>query len=326
MNNTSRISRRSVIGAAAGIACAAAAPAWAAPGDKPVRIIVGYPAGSTMDTLARMIAVEVQDRMKVAFIVENKPGANGTIGAEFVAHAPPDGTTLFIAGSSTHSANPALIRGLRYDPIRDFTPVIEIATLTYALVVNASQPAQTMADLVREAKSRPAGLTFAHGSQLGLIAASSISKIAGMQTTGVPYKGQPQVLTDLIGGHVDFTVADVPVLLPHIRSGKLRPLAVLNATRSPLLPDVPTLQEQGLTGYDLLGWVGLEGPAGMPPDITRALSKSFAEVLSVPAFRARLLAMGMEWRPNTPEEFGNTVSQQLNIWAQKVKDAGIKSE
>jgi tripartite-type tricarboxylate transporter receptor subunit TctC len=290
---------------------------------QPVHIVVAYPAGSTMDNLARMLGSELQAKMGAPFIIDNKPGAAGQIGAEAVAKAKPDGYTLFISGSSTHSANPALFKHLRYDPVKDFAPVIHVASLSYVLVVNAESPAHSIKDLAKESQ-RPGGVSFGYGSQLGQIAAASISKTAGIKATGIPYKGQPEAVRDLIGGETQFIVADVPVLLPMIKSGQLRPLAVLTKKRSPLLPQVPTLAEQGVPNYGLEGWIGLSAPAGTPPDVVNAVADATAKVIEKPAMRAKLSAMGMEYEPGTPATFGRMVQEQLRIWAQKVKDAGLQ--
>jgi tripartite-type tricarboxylate transporter receptor subunit TctC len=320
--------RRSfLLAALATLSCAVSCAASAAEfPTRPVKIVVAYPAGSTMDVVARMLATELQKNAGEAFIVDNRPGGAGQIGAEFVAKSPPDGYTLFISGSSTHSANPALYKQLRYDPVKDFSPIIQIASLTYALVASADAPVKTMNDLVKYASGRPQGVSYAYGSQLGQIAAATIGKMAGIRTLGVPYKGQPPAVTDLMGGHVSFMVADIPVLLPHVQSGKLTALAVLNNTRSPLMPQVRTLKEQGLGGYDLAGWIGLSAPANTPPELVRTLSRAAAKVLGDAGFRARLSAMGMEYEPNSPEEFGQLVSSQLDVWSRKVRDAGISPE
>jgi tripartite-type tricarboxylate transporter receptor subunit TctC len=293
---------------------------------RPVHIVVAYPPGSTMDVLARLLAADLQTIMGGTFIVENRPGAAGQIGAEFVARAPADGYTLFISGSSTHSANPALFKKLRYDPVRDFTPIVHIASLTYALVVNADTPVKSLSELAQYANTQPKGLAYAYGSQLGQIAGASISKLSGMKTIGVPYKGQPPALTDLIGGQVQFLVADIPVILPHIKSGKLRAIAVLNDLRSPLLPEVPTLAEQGYKGYDLVGWVGLSGPANTPPAVVNMLATASTKALSNPTLRNRLSNMGMEFSLNSPAQFGALVANQIGVWSKKARDAGIDAE
>jgi len=293
---------------------------------RPVHIVVAYPAGSTMDVVARMLAGGLHGVTGGTFVVDNRPGAEGRIGAEFVAKAPPDGYTLFISGSSTHSANPALFKQLPYDPVKDFSPITEIASLTYALAVNADAPVKNLRDLAALAASRPKGLSYAYGSQLAQIAAATIAKLTGMNALGVPYKGQPPAMTDLIGGEVDFMIADVPVLVPQIRAGKLRALAVFNEARSPLLPDVPTLAEQGITGYDLLGWIGLSAPARTPQDIVETLYRAADEVLKAPAFQAKLTEMGMTYDPSSPDQFARLVVTQLSIWSKKAKDAGIAQE
>lgn len=308
------------LGLSHGTASASAYPS------EPVHIIVAYPAGSTMDNLARMLAADLQSRMGAPFIIDNKPGAAGQIGAEAAARAKPDGYTLFISGSSTHSANPALFKQLRYDPVKDFTPVIHIASVTYALVVNADSPARTVKELAAQSKSAPQGLSFGYGSQLARVAGATISRLAGVRATEVPYKGQPPAISDLLGGQIQFLIADIPVLLPQIKAGKLRPLAVLTPQRSPLLPEVPTLTEQGLQGYDLDGWIGLSAPANTPRTVVDALAKATAAVISNPSMHEHLSAMGMEYRPGTPERFGKMVQDQVRIWKEKVHDAGIPAE
>jgi tripartite-type tricarboxylate transporter receptor subunit TctC len=294
--------------------------------DKPIQIVVAYPPGSTMDNLARMLATELQGVTGSTFVVMNRPGAAGQLGAEYVAKAAPDGTTLLITGSSSHSANPALFKTLRYDPVKDFTHITHIASLGYALVVNGNSPVKNIAELAAHAKSKPGGLSYAYGSQLGQIAAAAIAKMAGITAVGVPYKGQPPAMMDLIGGQVDFMIADVPVLVPQIKNGRLRAIAVLNKSPSPLLPSVPTLAEQGLREYDLQGWIGLSGPANMRPPTVKAFADAMAKVLSKPSFRAQLSGMGMEYEPNTPASFTRLVEEQLVIWAKKVRDVGIQAE
>lgn len=293
---------------------------------QPVQIVVGYPPGSTMDNLARMLAVGLNKVTGGSFIVTNKAGAAGTIGAEAVAHAKPDGYTLFISGSSTHSANPSMMKSLRYDPVKDFAPVAHIASVAYALVVNANSPARNLADLSRESQKTAGGLSFGYGSQLGQVSAATISKMANIKVIGVPYKGQPLALNDLISGQIHFLVADIPVVLPHIKSGRLRAVAVLTKDRSPLLPEVATLPEQGLQGYDLEGWIGLSAPAGTPPEVVKVLADATAKVLEDPPLRAQLSGMGMDYQPGSPTKFGKLVQDQVRIWAQKVTDAGIQPE
>ena len=309
-----------------GLVLAAVGAQAAAFPEKPVHIVVAYPTGSTMDALARLLAAEVQASSGGVYIVDNKPGAAGRVGAEFVAKAKPDGYTLFIAGSSTHSANPALFKQLPYDPVKDFAPIIKIATLSYALVVAADSPVKNVDELVKYARAKPNGLSYGYGSQLAQVASAAIAKMTAMKTLGVPYKGQPPLLTDLIGHQVDFGVADVPVLLPLIQSGKLRPLAVLSTVQSPLLPNVPTLAQQGFAGYDLLGWIGLEASGGTPPAVVKTLADAWAQVLGKPEMRTRLASMGMDYEPNTPAEFGRMVSEQLSVWAKRIQDAGIHEE
>ena len=293
---------------------------------RPVQIVVAYPPGSTMDNLARMLAIELQGVTGINFLVTNRPGAAGQLGSEFVAKSLPDGYTRLISGSSSHSANPALFKTLRYDPVKGFTHIVHIASLGYALVVNAKSPVKNVYELAAYAKTKPQGLSYAYGSQLGQIAAASIAKMAGISAIGVPYKGQPPAMMDLIGGQVDFMIADVPVLVPQIKNGGLRAIAVLNKSPSPLIPMAATLSEQGYREYDLEGWIGLSGPANMSPAVVKTLADATAKVLTNPVFRAQLSGMGMEHEPGPPAKFAQLVDRQLGIWARNVYDAGIKPE
>lgn len=290
---------------------------------RPVRIIVAYPAGSTMDVLARMISNGLHDTIGGTFVVENRPGAAGQIGAEFVAKAAPDGYTLMISGSSTHSADPAVFKKLRYDPIKDFTPIVHLASLTYALVVASNVPVKSVPELVQYAQSRSEGLLYAYGSQLAQVSAAAIAKMIDIKATGVAYPGQPPAIQDLIAGQVQFMVGDVPVLMPQVTSRNIRAIAVLNDTRSPLLPDVPTLLEEGYPGYDLTGWMGLSAPANTPSPIVNILAQGSAKVLSAPQFRDRLAKLGMTYIPGTPATFQKLVADQLKVWSRRVQEAGI---
>jgi tripartite-type tricarboxylate transporter receptor subunit TctC len=317
--------RRTVLAAAllALAAGAAHAQAWPA---KPVKIVVAYPAGSTMDILARMLSVELQSEMGGTFLVDNKPGVSGRIGAEFAARSPPDGYTLFISGNSTHSANPSLYKQLQYDPVKDFTQIIRISTMPYAIVVGPKMAAKTLAEFTAQARANSGKMSYAYGSPSAQIAAVAFSSIEGFQAVGVPYKGQPPAITDLIGGQIDFLMADLPVLVPHVKAGSLRALTVFSDKRSALLPDVPTMGEVGVTNYNLAAWIGLSGPAGMPAPVVNSLSGALSRILVRPKVTAQLLQLGMEHSPNTPDQFNAFVKEQLSVWGRRVHDAGIKPE
>jgi tripartite-type tricarboxylate transporter receptor subunit TctC len=279
-----------------------------------------------MDTLARILVPELQAELGGTFIVENKPGASGRIGAELVARAAPDGYTLFISGNSTHSANPSLYKALSYDPVKDFTPIGLIATMPYAITVRANSTAKTLGELAAQARANPGKFNYGYGSPSAQVATVTLASIERFSATGVPYKGQPPAIIDLLGGSVDFLLADLPVLVPHVRSGKLRALAVFSQKRSQLLPDVPTMREAGISGYDLAAWIGVSGPVGMPSETVNKLSAAMGRILTQPKVTTRLAELGMEPAPNTPEEFGNFIGKQLVAWGKRVREARIQPE
>ncbi len=293
---------------------------------KPVKIVVAYPAGSTMDILARMLGTELQNELGGTFLVDNKAGAAGRIGAEYTARAAPDGYTLFISGNSTHSANPSLFKRLNYDPVKDFTPIIRISTMPYAIAVGPKSGAKTLPELTTKARAANGAFSYAYGSPAAQVAAVAVSSIEGFKAIGVPYRGQPPAITDLIGGQVDFLMADLPVLVPHVKAGNLQALTVFSDKRSALLPDVPTMSEVGVKGYNLAAWIGLSGPAHMPADVVSKLSTTLSTVLARPAMTEQLLKLGMEHSPNTPAQFGTFVSEQVEVWGQRVRAAGIEPE
>lgn len=293
---------------------------------KPVKIWVAYPPGSTMDVLARLLASELQTEVGGTFIVDNKAGASGRLGAETAAKSPPDGYTLFISGNSTHSANPFLYKQLSYDPIKDFTAIVRIATMPYAVVVGPKSNAGTLKGFAAQARAADGKFSYAYGSPAAQVAAVTLASIEGFRAAGIPYKGQPPAITDLIGGQVDFLLADLPVLVPMVKAGKLKALAVFSEKRSALLPDVPTMREAGVSGYDLSAWIGLSGPAHMSQEVVDKLSSALARILVKPQVTTQLLQLGMEHEPNTPEQFAAFVKEQLDAWGNRVREAGIQPE
>lgn len=309
--------------ALASLAPWAVAQSWPA---KPVKIIVAYPPASTMDILARMLATELQGELGGNFLVENKPGAAGRIGAEFVVKAPADGYTLFISGNSTHSVNPSLYKQLGYDALKDFTHITRISTMPYAIAVGPKVRARTMQEFTSEARAKRGGLNYGYGSPAAQVAAVAFASLERFEAVGVSYKGQPPAITDLIGGQIDFLMADLPVLVPHVKAGNLKALGVFSGQRSPLLPDIPTMSEAGVKGFNLAAWIGLSGPAGMPPAVVNLLSGALGKILVQPKVTQQLVQLGMEHAPNTPAEFTAFVGEQLGIWGKRVRDAQLKAE
>ncbi|NGM86462.1 tripartite tricarboxylate transporter substrate binding protein [Parapusillimonas sp. SGNA-6] len=318
--------------AAGGYAVAAtlAAAAFVAPvqadsgyPNKPITIVVPYSPGSASDTTARIISEKLGPRLNVPVVVENKPGASGTIGAAYVGRARPDGYTLVLTSSSTHSATPALFRNLSFDPTEDFTHVIRMVTIPMMLVVRADAPYQTASDLIKASKTK--ALNYAYGSSTSQIAGATFNKVSGAEANGVPYKSQPPAVTDLLGGHVDYLFADLSVITQLIQDGKLRALAFTDQTRSTVFPEVPTMQELGHP-FDLVVWVGLAAPAKTPDAAVERLNAEITEILRDPAVAERFQSLGMKLAPNTVAEHREFTLQQRKIWTQRAVDAGIEAQ
>ena len=290
---------------------------------KPIRAFVPVSAGSTIDNLARIIAQELRTSTGTVLLIENRAGGGARIAPELVSKAPPDGYTVLFCSSSTHSANPNLFKTLPYDPIKDFAPVMQLASMSYALVTRSAQPIRSIQELVAQAKASPGKLSYSYGAPATQIAGAAFNRIAGIDTLGIPYKSQPPAIADLLGGQLEYVIADLPILVPQVRSGALRALVQLSDRRSPLMPDVPTMAEAGLAGYDLSVWIGLVTPAGAPPGVIQFLSQNVASILTKPEVRAQMSNMGMEYTPNSPAEFDAFIKQQLGVWNRRVREAGI---
>ena len=293
---------------------------------KAVKIIVPFAAGSATDGLARLIAEELAKAFSNPFIVENKPGASAIIGAQAVARSAADGYTLFITSNTSHSANPSLFKKLPYDPVKDFTPIARIGFLPFILVVNASLPVKSMAEFIAYAKANPGKLSYATSNSTSLVAAETIKAMAKIDMTGVPYKANPQALTDLMGGQVQVMVADLGTSRTHIEAGRLRALGVTPEKRTALMPNLPSISEAGLPGFDLTSWVGLLGPIGMPKQTVAKLHHQLKTTLARRQVQQRMAALGYEAVPSSPEEFRAFIKQQILHWANKVDAAGIQPE
>lgn len=305
----------------------AAGSALAAYPDKPIRLIVGFPPGQATDLVARAAAKKLQDVLGQAVIVDNKPGAAGIIGSEMVAKAAPDGYTLVVGSSGTMAINPGLYSKLPYHPLRDFHPVTLLAVVPLFLAVNPAFPAQTAADLVKNAKSAPGKINYGSaGSGVTSHLTMELFKQAqGIELTHVPYKGSPAAVTDLIGGQVQAMIDTGPALLPHMRSGKVRVLAVASRNRNPAAPNVPTMAEAGLGNFEAPAWVGLAAPKGTPREIVDALSKALdAKWRDAPEIREQLNALGAEPAAMTPDEFTRYIQSEMEKWAVAVKLSGAK--
>jgi len=314
----------------AALLCAAALPAfgqsWPA---KPVRIVVPYPPGGPVDVSARLLAPKLQESLGQPFLVENKPGAGGNIGADFVAKSAPDGYTLGMGAIATHAINPALMANVPYDPIRDFRHLALVVQVPNVLVVNPELPARSVKELIALAKAQPGKLDFASGStgSTGHLAGELFKQMTGTYMVHIPYKGAPPAVADLLAGRVHLMFDNLASALPNVRAGKLRALAVTTLRRSSALPDLPTLDESGLKGFDMTTWWGLMGPAKLPPDVVQRLSVEILKAMDSADVRERLRAMGMEGSPvRTPEQFTAFVEAEAKLYARLVKVSGAKPD
>ncbi len=295
---------------------------------KPIRIVVPFPAGGTTDILARAVALKLTETGGQPVVVDNRPGAGGNIGAELVAKSAPDGYTLLMGTVGTHAINPVLYAKIPYDPQRDFAPVILVAGVPNVLVVNPALPVNSVQELIAYGKANPGKLNFASsGSGTSIHLSGELFKsMSGVPMTHVPYKGSAPALTDLLGGQVQLMFDNLPSALPHIKAGKLRALAVTGAQRAPALPDVPTVAEAGLPGFEASSWFGLLAPAGTPKDIIARLHAEVAKWLATPEARNRLAAQGANAVGNSPEEFAQFIATETVKWRRVVKESGAKIE
>lgn len=293
---------------------------------RPIRLVVPFPPGGPTDVLARIVATRLAEKLGQGVVVDNKPGASGMIGADMVAKAAPDGYTLLV-NASIHVINPSLYAKPRYDAIADFAPIGNLADVPLVLVVNPQVPARSVQELIALAKSAKPALSFASS---GNATAQHLSGEAFKAAIGadsmqhIPYKGSSPALTDLVGGQVQFMFDSLPSSQPFIKSGSLRALAVTTSRRSSALPQIPTLAESGLPGFNFSTWYGMWAPAATPPAIVQRISREIAAIVRQPEVRQQFLALGAEPVGNTPEEFGAFTRSELAKWAQVVKQSGAK--
>ena len=311
---------------AAALAFSATATLAQAYPDKPVTLVVPFAAGSGTDSVARAVASGLAARLKQPVIVDNKPGASAQVAAQYVAKAKPDGYTLFMTTNTSHSANPALYKSLKYDPIKDFTPVARVGELPFALAVNPAVPAKTLAELLDYARANPGKLSYATPNSTSLVAMESIKHIAKIDVLGVPYKSSPQAMTDLVGGQVQIYVADLGSGMGMLKTDKVRALGVTTAQPTPMLPGVPPIG-QTVKGFDLTSWNGIFGPAGLPQPMVQRLNTELQAVLADKDLQDKLALIGFQvWPTKTPEEFAQYVAQQLTHWRTLIQQAGIQPE
>jgi tripartite-type tricarboxylate transporter receptor subunit TctC len=311
---------------AAGIgAIAARAQAQTFP-QRPIRVVVPFAAGSATDTLARVLARQLTAAQGWTLAVENVVGASGMLAAQNVARAAADGHTLFVTTNTTHAANQNLFKKLTYDPVADFAPVGKLGTITLALAVHPSVPASNTRELIAYGKANPGKLSFGAGSSSSRIAGEMLKTLAGFDMLHVPYKSNPMAITDLLGGQISLVFADLSTTLPQIRAGSVRGFGVSSAQRSPLAPDLPTMIEGGVAGYDLTAWFACFVPAKTPTAIVDQISAAVNAAVADKGVQDALLNAGIEPATSTPEELRAFVVAETKKWAEIVKAAGIEPE
>ena len=294
--------------------------------ERPVRIVVGFPPGGTTDVIARLVAQALADRMGRSFIVDNRGGASGNIGAEAVAKSPPDGYTLLLT-SSTHGTAASLYSHLGFDPVKSFAPIAILASTPYVLVTHPSVPVRSVAELIHYLKERPGELNYASTSPgTGQhLSGELLKRMAGVDIVHVPYKGTGPALPDLLAGRITLMFENVAIMTQYVNAKQLNGLAITSLKgRSPLLPDVPTVAESGLPGFEVLGWFALLAPAGTPPEIVRLLNEESNAVLRTPAVADRLATLGAAPIGGTPAECRAFIEAEIAKWGAVIREAGIR--
>lgn len=292
--------------------------------DKPVRVIVPWPAGGPSDTLARVVNAEVSRILGQTVVIDNRVGASGTIGTEFVARSAPDGYTLFWA-IANHTTNHLLFK-VAYDPIKDFAPVGQIATSSYMVLVNPQLPVRSFKEWISHVKGQPGKLNYASAGNgtLQHLGMELLKREAGLDLVHVPYKGSATAITDVLGGQVFMMFESTTATLGHVRSGKLRPLAVASLKRIAPLPDLPTIAESGYPGFEVVGFTGVVAPAKTPPAVVAVLNGAYGKALASAEVREKMASMGVDPAPTTPEAFGSFLETQIPKYTQILKASGAK--
>jgi tripartite-type tricarboxylate transporter receptor subunit TctC len=292
---------------------------------RPIRFLVPFPPGGGNDTMARTFGQKMTERLGQPVVIDNRPGAGGNIGADTAAHALPDGYTIFLGGVGSHGINPNLMQKPTYDAIKDFAPVSLIASAPMLVIVPLSLPAKSMTDLVQLATGRPGELNFASSGagSIAHLAAELLNSMAKIKLEHVPYKGTGPALADLLGGRVHVMFNSTVSVMPQVRAGKVRALAMTAAKRSPALPDMPTVAESGVPGYEAASWYGMLAPAKTPRAIVMKLNSEVAHIAQRPEVRERLAADGAEPGGNSPEEFGAYIRRELARWKTVIEQAKI---
>jgi tripartite-type tricarboxylate transporter receptor subunit TctC len=307
------------------LAGAAAVNAQAFP-SRPITIVIGSTPGSTTDGLVRSIGQEISKEVGQPVIIDNKAGANGIIASQFVAAAPADGYVVFVTTNTTHASNPHMYKALPYDPVKDFAPVTALVKGYQLMVINPKVPANNVAELIAYAKKNPGKLSFGAGTASARIAAEQFQQMTGTEFLHVPYKANPQAVTDLLAGQVDMMIVDFTTSLPHVQAGKLKGLAVSSKQRSALAPDLPTIDEAGVKGYEFSFWNAAYVPARTPEPIVRRLNELFLNAMGKESVKAFVAKFGMEVYTSTPAELARFQAAETARWGAIIKRAGIQPE
>lgn len=324
-----QLTRRQLLCALVLSVLAAPAPAQdSAYPTKPIRLLVGVPPGGTTDLVARVVGDQLSRQMGQPVIIDNRGGAGGNIAAEFVAKSPPDGYTLFLGPVGTMTINPFVYAKMPFDTMRDFAPISQLTSLPIVMVVNPSIPAKNVREFVVFAKAKPGEASFAsggNGTQTHL-AGEMFKSMTGIEMVHVPYKGTAPAMVDLLGGRVSAMYDQIATAMPHIKAGKLVAIGVTTAKRSSIAPEIPTIAESGVPGYEATTWHGLFAPAGTPKDIIAKLNAEVVKALNSPEVIEKFKANGVDPVPSSPEQFSAFVQSELNRWRDAVKAAGLKPE
>ena len=295
---------------------------------KPIRIVVPVATGGIADYYSRVIGAKLHDSWGQPVIVENRAGGGGNIGSDIVAKSPPDGYTMVMGFVGSHAVNQFLMKNMPYDPQRDFVPVAMTIEAEGMLAVHPSVPIQTVADLINMARAQPGKLSYASGGigTASHLAGELFKSMTATNIVHIPYKGNAPAIADLIGGQTHLTFATMPTVVPHVRAGKLRGVAVIGSTRSAAAPQLPTIAEAGVPGFSVNNWIGLFAPSGTPADIVRKVNAEVMRIMRLPEITRRMEVEGERFTPNTPEEFAAFVRAEVAKWGKVVKDAGLGAE
>jgi len=295
---------------------------------KPIRIVVPFPPGGAVDFYARTVQQPLSEALGQTVVIDNRVGASGMVGADHVAKSAPDGYTLLLGNIASLAINVGIYAKMPYDPAKDFTPITHTVDVNYALVVHPSLPVKTVAELIAYAKANPGKIAYgsAGSGSLPHLATELFKSSTGTELVHVPYKGGGPMVTDLLGGTVQMVIADQANLMPHVKSGKLRAIAVASPARSANYPELPTIAESGIPGFQAVAWNGLVGPAGLPPDIVRRLNEAFVKVQALPEVRDKLRGGGLDPIGDAPETFGRFIHDEIAKWSKIAKDVGARAD